>query len=235
MKRLAVFAEGGTEQAFVEKLLIEVAGTKNIQIRKEKHRRGANGTDRSRKLVAVTGAGGGHEYYALIVDCGNEERVKSDLLENYESLCKNGYNAIIGIRDVRGKYTAADIPALVTYQRYGLKTSPVNPLMVLAIMETEAWFLAEHTHFGRINDRLTLEVVTSTLNFDPAVGNVETRERPADDINLVYQTVGDQYIKTPESIQRTIDALDLDQMYLIVTDRVPAFKLLVNAVNEFLS
>ena len=62
----------------------------------------------------------------------------------------------------------AVIAKLLRYLGYGVKTKPVHVTYVLAIMEIEAWFLAEHTHFKRIDPRLDRGINQASLGFDPS-------------------------------------------------------------------
>jgi hypothetical protein len=237
MKKLAVFAEGGTEQAFVEKLLLEIGTEKQITIWKERWRGGGKGNPRDRQVSQLMGISPNTqdiEYYVQIIDCGNDERVQSDVIESYPRLVKLGFDSIIGIRDVRPQ-PPERIPRLKQLLKYKVPTKPVDPVMVLAIMEIEAWFLAEYTHFPRVHPNLTLARVRAIAGFDPSVDDVEQRLQPADDLDLIYQAVGERYEKTPASIQCTIAALDSAVIYLDLSQRVPALKPLVDAIDAFLS
>lgn len=83
MNKLAIFVEGQTEQAFVRKLLEEIAGTKNLLIEERAARGGRKDKRRMRRLDAID-ADSGKKYFVMIVDCGSDERVKSDIVERYD-------------------------------------------------------------------------------------------------------------------------------------------------------
>ena len=100
MNKLAVFVEGQTEQLFVEKLLQAIAGEKSITIEKRKAAGGGASAKRHCRFVEVSAARGDEQYYAMIVDCGTDSKVKSDIRERYERLTDSGFSTIIGIRDV---------------------------------------------------------------------------------------------------------------------------------------
>jgi hypothetical protein len=244
MKKMALFVEGGTELAFTEKLLREVAGEKNITIRTERDRGGVK-SKRMRTLVGTVEATGEVKYEARIVDCGNDDRVRSVIIDNYKTLCTEEFQAIVGIRDVRGnrdgvEATFADVVAIRRWMDHGVSTQPIRPVIVLAVMETEAWFLAEHSHFIRIDPQFTLEYVTQVLAFNPSVGDVEQRAQPSEDLHLVYQTVGKAYLtvdgkKSKVTTQPTIDALDSGIVFLELKDRVPGIRPLISAIEEFLN
>jgi hypothetical protein len=239
MKKMAIFVEGGTELAFTEKLLLEIAGAKNIQVHKEKDRGGGK-VGRYITFIGKVGAQQDHHHYVLLVDCGGDDRVRSVIKDRYKSLCDERYRVIVGLRDIRGeregrRMTYADIPNMLKWMDYGVPMQPIRPTMVLAVMEIEAWFLAEHSHFSRVDSRLTLPQVTQILGFDPSTGAVEERPEPSNDLDTVYRTVGKAYEKVPASTQATIDALDYNVVYLGLKSRTPNIFPLIDAINEFLN
>ena len=48
-----------------------------------------------------------------------------------------------------------------------MKTKPIVVDFILSIMEIEAWFLAEHSHFAKIDPKITLEAIADKLKFNP--------------------------------------------------------------------
>ena len=234
MKKCAIFAEGGTEQAFAKRLFYEIAEKNSIQIERIKVK--GKKSSRTGTRIDITASTGTERYFVVIYDCTGDGQVKTDIEDRYEGLCRAGYQSIIGIRDVLGQFTAADAPALGRALYHGLRQTPIKTVMVLAIMEIEAWFVAEHTHFGRINTSLNMSHVQSIVGFDPSVEpeRVETIQRPADDLNRIYQLVGDRYEKLASSTQRTIEALDCTQVYFALRDKVSALGPLITAIDLFL-
>lgn len=154
MNKLAVFVEGQTEQIFVEKLVLAIGSDSNVRIVVERVRGGRRGEPR--RIVEIAGTGQGYEFFVLIVDCGQDERVKSDIVDRYNGLVAASYKHIIGIRDVF-PHPRNEIERLRQGFEFRLQNDPIKPYLVLAIMETEAWFLAEHSHFPRIHASLTPE------------------------------------------------------------------------------
>ena len=165
MRRLAIFVEGQTEQEFMAKLVLELA-RRRVRIEKGKAR-GGRGAPRRFTVIEAAAADRGQEYYVLIVDCGTDNRVKSDIRDNYDSLARRGYSAIIALHDVYPN-ARSDIPKIRMGFAYRLKTEPVRVLHVLGVMEVEAWFLAEHTHFPRLHSALTLPYIIANAGFDPS-------------------------------------------------------------------
>ena len=233
MNRLAIFVEGQTEQAFAEKLLVEIAGTNRVRIEKRKARGGRKSKRRMRLLEAAA-IDSGEQYFVMIVDCGEDDRVKSDIRERYDGLVGAGYHAIIGIRDVY-PHKRADIPTLRRGLQYRLKTAPIQVLFVLAVMEIEAWFIAEHTHFAQISEQLTMARIKASLGFDPSTDDTELREHPAQDLHDIYRLAGCAYNKTKTNVQRTVEVLDYARIYLDLGQKVSDLQALVDHIDDFLS
>ena len=170
----------------------------------------------------------------MIVDCGGDETVVSRIREEYDNLVAQGYEAIIGIRDVY-PLPREDIPNLARRIPLNVKTKPIRVVFVLAIMEVEAWFLAEYTHFERIDPALTVASISANLGFDPSAGDMEQRPTPARDLHEAYRLVGFEYSKSRANVQRTVGVLDYARLYLDMPTRYPSLETLVSAVDRFLS
>src|SRR5271157_829273 len=194
MNKLAVFVEGYTEAVFIDRLIEEVAGKKKVRIERRQIR-GGSSTPRKNILVSATQEDTGQQYYVLILDCGGDDAVKSRILEEHANLTKGGYSKILGLRDVRPKFSAADIPQLERGLRLYIKTSLAPVEFFLSIMEIEAWFLAEVTHYPRIHPNITLDAIRSTLSFDPENDDMELRSHPAKDLGDCYAIGAKRYEK----------------------------------------
>ena len=227
---MAIFVEGQTEQLFVSKLLIEIAGEKNISIDQEKAV--ANHGNRFFSVIEAS-KNLDKKYYVLIRDSGNDELVKSDIRDACENLAKKNYEKILGLRDVYPK-TFADIPKLELGLKYAMPTRFIPIHIILAIMEVEAWFLAETTHFSRIHPSLTNDRIRRNLNFDPETDDVERRPHPSQDLDDIYGLAGFAYNKKKAKIQRTIEVLDYGAIYLTLVDKVRNLKKFIDEINSFL-
>jgi hypothetical protein len=109
------------------------------------------------------------------------------------------------------------------------------PTLVLGVMEIEAWFIAEHTHFERMHASLTTATVSAHLGYDPAIHDVQVVPEPAAELRNVYSTVGLGYAKKRNQIERTVNRLDYALLYLSIRTRVPDFDVLANCIDRFLS
>ncbi len=234
MKKLVVFVEGQTEQIFVERLLEEAAGKNNIQIEK-RQATGGQATQRKLKLISASTPDSSHKFFAQIVDCGADDRVKSDIVERYEGLVSAGFETIVGIRDVYPTCLYADIQKFRRGLQFRVKTRPVEVVFVLGVMEIETWFITEYTHFQRLNSALTPDLIRARLGFDPRTDDIQLRNHPADDLNNIYHLVGLSYKKDRYRVQRTVDVLDYERMYCELPSRLPDLKTLVSVIDQFLS
>jgi hypothetical protein len=229
VKKMAVFVEGQTELLFVERLLLEITDGKSLHIVTYR----LKGDELKR--LSLSDPSSDLHYYVQIVDCTSDGRVKSAILERYDGLVSAGFGVIVGMRDVYPDFEFSKIPQLRMGLQTRLRTKPVRVLFVLAVMELEAWFLAEYTHFPRIHPRLTVERIKAALGFDASVDDLQRRKHPAQDLNNIYRLEGLDYTKQRANALRTVEALDWDEVYLRLGARFDDVKNMVECFEEFLS
>lgn len=232
MKKIAFFVEGQTEELFVIKLLEEMAGPHNVTIAQ---RTLVHGHRRTWIEIRAAAGSNGHDLFALVYDCKGETQVAAKIKEEYPHLVAAGYHGIVGMRDVYPSFLLADVPRLRRELGYEIKTSPVTVQFVLGIMEIEAWFLAEHTHFARISPILTHDAIVRGAGFDPSVGDMQFRPTPADDLHVIYRIAGLAYHKEREQVERTLNALDFARLVLQLAVAIPDLHGLVGTIDRFLT
>ena len=234
MKKMAIFVEGETELRFIDRLIREIANEKNLRIVLERAFGGGARIARTYDVVADSSSGDDKKFYIRIINSGTDNRVGSDIRENYEALINLGFSAIIGVRDVY-PLLLKNLPSLRTGLRYRLRTKPISVDFVLGVMEIEAWFLAEHTHFPRIHPRLSASRIAAMHGFDPSVDDMQLRPNPALDIHNAYSLEGLAYQKKGSQIQRTVETLDYADMYLEHKTKFPDFAVFMRVVDQFFS
>lgn len=232
MNKLAVFVEGYTESIFVEKLLEEIAGKSKVLIERSQIR-GGSSVPRAVTSIKAAKPDTGQQYFVLIYDCGGDHQVKSRIREEHENLTKSGYTRIIGLRDVRPRFTHNEITKLEASLPTYIKTSLLPVEFILAIMEIEAWFLAETTHYPRIAPPLSIAAIKSALGFDPENEDMELRSEPAQDLHRCYTLGGKTYEK--RQAQTTINALDYELVYLELSKKFRYLKRLIHNIETFLT
>lgn len=233
MRRIAFFVEGKTERLFVTRLLKEAANDGQLLI-DEKTARGGGKTGKPLVYTQINAIRPttNEQYYALIVDCGSENNVKVRLHGDHADLTNKGYERIVGMRDVRPTYDRDSVDLLRKKMRAAINKQLAPVSFVLPLMEIEAWFLAEHSHFIRISPEISPPAIQQALGFNPETDDMSARDAPADDLHDCYQLAGFAYNKT--NAMRTVNALDMTFVWADLADRVPALRHLVRIVNDFL-
>ncbi len=225
IKRLAIFVEGYTEQEFTVRLLRELAGkrhTISFEFREQK---------RNHLSIVDLIADNCPTIHILVANCCNDAQVTSQINENYDRLKENGYSLIIGLRDVY-PLKHDEIPKLRKVLLKNLKTSDDFPTHLhFAVMEIEAWFLAELTHFKKINENITEHKITSN-GFDFKKTHAHNVPHPAETLNKIYQSAGEEYDKNKLQIQRTVDALDYENMYINVRQKSSSLDGFINSLEQ---
>ncbi len=209
MKRIAIFVEGLTEQILVRRMLETVMDKKGVAVQTVKITGGHNirmsfTVMHAAKIERNTG------YYVLIYDCGGETNVKGYLMMQRQSLVDKGYSCIIGLRDVYPNFSHEEIPKLKKGLNFKVPQKNAVTKIFLAVMETEAWFLGEYTHFRKVAQQLSPEYIQKRLGFNPKQENMEERDKPADDLKRVYRLAGHDYTKKRSKLNSIVSKLDFN-------------------------
>ena len=232
-KKIACFVEGQTEQIFVERLFQEIAGYKEIDIETYKFQgRKDNRRIQSLKLSTIKNA----PFLVLIYDCGCDSHVVSDIRKQHQSLIKKGYEKILGLRDLYptplGKKEEIETGIrgiLKPLQKIGVPIS-----VILAVMEIEAWFLAEWHYFDKLDSRLTPNLILQELNLDLINTDVEKKPHPTEDLKDIYRLVSRKYDKNEKASQEIINNLDYEFLYVDLVKSVNQLKSFIDEIDSFL-
>jgi Domain of unknown function (DUF4276) len=212
-KKLAVFVEGLTEQEFTIKLLIELAGSRGIEFEILNQFKGSLSFAELRSHDAP-------EISVLVANCCNDGQVKTQIIDRYSTLKSAGYSLIVGLRDVY-PLKHEDIDPLNENLLVGLPVDTLPIHLHLAILETEAWFLEEISHFARINNKITDAQITAN-GFDHLNTRAHSLDNPAKTLKKIYQSVGEEYKKNKRSIQRTVNELSYEELYINTRSKAPS-------------
>lgn len=230
---MAFFVEGQTEQIFVNRLIRYILGPKQTNIIQKRLRGGTNAP--KEEITRHMSLARNPDYEVLIVDCGADNRVKSEMLENLENLSENDFHYMIGLRDLY------PLP-LDEYEKLykglqflppRLKKTSVKFEIVVAVREIESWFLAETTHFLKIDKKLTGEYIQKKLGFNPRLVDPITRVHPADDMNNIYQLVGQSYAKKYNQTAKIVHSLDIKQIMGPLRHKFKGINDLITIIEEF--
>ena len=230
MNRLAIFVEGETEQLFAQLFVREMANSHHLHVELREALGGRKSRRRTR-IVEVVADDAEVKHYVLIVDCHGDGGVKSRIREEYDRLVKAGYNAVIGMRDAPRRREG--IPILRAELPSGIPTSPLAVVFVISIMEIEAWFLAEHSHFEKLDPNLTPELIQQNLGFRPGTDDMRERDHPALDIDSAYGLVGRRYQKG-RAAQQTLYLLDYARIAFVMAEADDDIRSFVEVIQNFL-
>jgi len=232
MRKLAIFVEGLTEQILVRHMLQAVLDRNKIAIQAVKITGGHN-VRMSFTVMRAAHVNNLTDYYVLVYDCGGETNVKGYLMMHREKLVSNGYQMILGLRDVYPNFERGDVDKLRRGLNFQIPQKGVRTKIHLAIMETEAWFLGEYRHLRKVSRKLTPEFVEKRLGFNPRTQNMEERQRPAEDMKAVYQLVGHDYTKKRDRLNAVISKLDFQYFTHGLTERMPSLERFVTELEHF--
>jgi len=233
MKRIAFFVEGQTEQIFVRRLVKEILGYDNTTVILKKITGGTNAP--KHEFVKSFDRVAKSEYTVLIYDCGADNRVKSEILDNMESLRDSGYSCIVGVRDL---YPLAvdELPRLekgLNFLPHYLKDCKDLFDIIVVVQEVETWFLAETNHFMKVDKRLTGRFIEKHLGYNPYEVNPLTRKHPSEDLGRIYKLVGKSYTKKFWQIDKLVKRLDFKNIRQDIRYDMPPLNSLITIIENF--
>ena len=216
MHKLAIFVEGQTEQIFIKQLLYQIFGYQSIRVADEKV------IGRNIFIQLQDDAQEDHlKYLFLLVNVGNDEKVASAMLENASNMVSKGFKKILGLRDLYPHRREQETSIRNAINKVIQKSPESEKLKIfLAIMETEAWFLADTNLFEKIDKRLTQEYIREQLRYDLEQEDPEsTLNHPAKIINDIYSLVDLSYKKRQGDCYKIAHNIDYDYLYLDVREQ----------------
>jgi hypothetical protein len=214
--KVAFFVEGQTEQLFVEFLLMSLIAREQLSYELYK--------SESKEIICIKGISSGSDsgYFFIIVDSGQDEAVKSDIIDRSESLKAANYSHIIGLRDLH-PFPFEKLSLVKKNLRVGLQDIGIAIDICLSIMETEAWFLGEEKHFTSLNSKLTPEYIESQVGFNPLSDDPEMVSEPAKLLKAIYNLVNLGYKKAKPQVIRTLKAIDYNNLTTKTSVSAPHF------------
>lgn len=236
MKKLCIYVEGQTEELFVEKLITEIANKNEIAIIIKKLSGGGknSGTEKSLTIIRDTEINEKTKYYIQIINCQNDERVQSEIRENWLSMQKSGFEKVLGIRDLYPK-KLEDLAKILKYMHIKDPNLKIIAKSIIAVFEIETWFLAEYNFFKKLDSRLTLEYIKNNgydLENDKLDMDIKYHHS-ADILNQIYHLVGRSYDKTLVKSQFLVENLDYEKIYLELQDKLKSLKEFISELDDF--
>jgi hypothetical protein len=221
MRKVAIFVEGQTELHFVNKLILEIAGYGVARVELWIHRGGAYSRLRSEGAPEDVA-----DVLVMLVNCGGDGSVKSSIIERREMLAAKDFSVIMGLQDLFPK-GIADKARYEAGLAEGLNFPGQTIQIFLAVAEVEAWFLAESTHFQRVDPSLSLPRIIAEVGVDPSSPTIENEvPHPTNQIKKIYALANKPYRKREAETHRIVSQLDFDEIYTTVrsvSDSLDAF------------
>lgn len=221
--KVAIYVEGITEAGFVYRLIREKYQDRWTDFRLEC----SNLDPKSAEDDLWDYGDENSEDFFLIYDSCSDGSVSSDMLDRFQNHQKNGFDKVVGLRDVFSeRYTELygqtalkkSVDAFVKDMRAALKEKDPDGFIQLrfAIMETEAWLLAMSDVFSRIDPKLDsdwlLEKTGINVSEDPETAIVH----PFKKLEAIYSSISRTYSKHWSEIKEIVFKLtwnDFNTLY----------------------
>lgn len=237
MTKIAIFVEGQTELIVVREFLLRKYNyTVNIECL-------SLYTEGNLRAVEYPFSNPDATVFYRIINIGNDQKVLSAIIEREKSLFNEGYDRIVGLRDMysrmyRERSTEInrdlndEFIAIAEEAKANRTSRPNNIILCFAIMEIESWFLALHDIFQRIHANLTVANIIQNLNIDLETINPEIQVfHPANEIGRIYNLAGMSYDKRKGDIEAICSKLTVDDYeYLYASSKCGSFNIFVDAI-----
>jgi hypothetical protein len=227
MKKIAFFVEGQTEQLFISELLSQLFISHKILIKTHEMRKLHHNISIENFITDEP-----KEYFVVIYDCGTDEKVKSDILDNSQKLQKSGYNCIIGLQDFfNPKRQKKGITVQQLKKGLNLGLEQIIPTEIfLAVKEIEAWIIAEEKHYEVLLPCFPIDNINAIAGIDIQTGNSEEIPHPSVVLDKIYKAGGRKsgYSKNKYVVKDIISKLDFTNLFSNVRSRN-------NSLNELLT
>lgn len=210
MTRIAIFVEGQTERKFVKKLIGRRYGYLIFRIT-EIIRRGKNTHISNEGLRESFGL----DCSFLLVEVPSRDKLISYVIDNPSTMVlKQGFNLLLGLQDLFPD-KRSDKVRIINSINTSLNRSPVYDKIsvVVAIMETEAWFLCDWRMFERIDARLTSTSIQSHLNLDLVNYDPELAyNHPSKTLDDILKLAQRRYRKRSSEIDTVVGNVDISHL-----------------------
>ncbi len=230
MIKIGIFVEGQTERIFVVKFLTEYFGGEQNFSRLEIKNHGSKGT----KILTRRNFPNAN-YYIFIFDSAGDGNVLPALRDRADNMIINqGYHYLLAIQDLYDRPRNKKKTVIDSFKNLFSQLPYQKKLkFILAIMEIEAWFIADYNLFCRIYPKATPGFIKSQLNIDIVNKNPESHRHPAEVINKIYNLFGQKYKKREWQSYQIVNKIDFNFLYSDETiQRVKSWGYFIDVINE---
>ena len=221
--KFAVYVEGQAEMLFVADVLQKYSG---YESKKVGFTCISLVADRPKSLPDPKQGDFGSECYYQIVNVNNDSGVISKLKQHIPNLLQQGFQIVIGLKDVYGKAyeqlcknTIVDrkmVEQLYAIQSKNINSSNGDVRLHFAVMEYEAWMLAL---IGRYLEQKggTIQEIERNLSIDLSQDFEQTTYHPANKVKEVFEFLGKKYGKHEGDERSFLSSLTKDDYEVLRT------------------
>ncbi len=236
MRKIAIFVEGQTELITIREFILRKYCYKVSFECLELFRRGIL------RPAEYEYKSPDADVFYRIINIGNDQKVLSAILERESSLFQQGYEKVIGVRDLYSKeyrdfadHINNEVNTRIIDSTNNIIERSKNHdkiFLCFSIMEIEAWFLALYNILIHVNENLTVDYIQEQLGIDLSTIDPETHFfHPALTLNEIYNLQGLQYDKHKGDIEAICSNLSIeDYEELNNSHKCNSFK---NFFNQF--
>lgn len=235
MQKIAIITEGQTELIFIRNMLVRLADLSKISFEcLTLHAR-------TMQHVPWDHKNSYSEVHFQIVNVGNDDRVLTHILKSEENLYKEGFDKIVGVRDMYSREykkfspkridedLSAEIISNVKEEIDGAQR-PQNIKFFFSIMEIESWIVAMYNLFEKIDEKLTLDHISNKLKYDlKKIDPQKVFFKPSSTLKSILSLAGlhyDKHLGEVENLCKNMD--DLDYLDAIEDNRCFNFKIFLD-------
>ncbi len=221
--KVAIYVEGITEAGFVYRLIGEKYQWDWTRFRLEcLHLDPENAANDLRDYGDEKS-----DDYFLIFDSCSDGAVSSDILSRFENHRQNGFDRVVGLRDVYSERyidlygrnaIKQNVDCFIKDMQETLLEFDKEGFIQLrfAIMETEAWLLAMSDVFSRIDSQIDAQWLLEKISIDVADNPETSIVHPYSKLEEIYTSIARTYSKHWREIKEIIFKLtwdDFDNLY----------------------
>lgn len=213
MQKVAIFVEGPTETKFIKKLIAHRYGHSKYRL--------SESVCRNWEYFSLEPIGNSADLtcHFQIVEVPSYDKLFSYVIDSAPGLVhRRGFHLIIGLRDLHPN-KRNDKAAIVRANEKLLATKRERDriALILAVMQTEAWFLCDHSVFQKISGSLTNTRIRNQLGFDLVNEDPEMYDVPATVLKKILGLSGLPYRKRASDINMVVSNIDFDYLLSCIT------------------
>lgn len=241
MIKTAIFVEGQTELIFTRELILKFFEWQGIWVECY-----SLFNDQDRNPVDYSFKDPNATCFFEILNIGNDNKVLSSILKREKYLLSQGFDKIIGLRDMYSKdYREVVKNATIDFEinqkfiethQQTLSKKAENPDRInfhFAIMELEAWLLGIEDLFQRHNPTLDCKKIETECQANLSqIDSETTLFHPATLINSIMQIVRDGYDKKKGEVNKFMGKIEKqDFIDLLRSDKCQSFNCYCSSIG----